>query len=97
LAAALAGMPELPQTWRKYRPPPPMRGTHMRAADDSTIRCPKCGWVPVQETRWRCKCGHVWNTFETRGLCPACKYQWEVTLCYGCREMSRHADWYLRE
>lgn len=97
LAAALAGMPELPETQRKYRPRHPMKGTPMRAADGSTIRCPKCGWVPVQEARWGCKCGHVWNTFETRGLCPACQHQWEVTLCYGCHETSRHADWYHQE
>jgi len=95
--AALAGLPELPETQRKYRPRPPMKGTHMRAANGSTIRCPKCGWVPVQEARWGCKCGHVWNTFETRGLCPACQYQWEVTICYGCHEMSRHVDWYHQE
>ena len=97
LAAALAAMPELPETQREYRPRPPMKGTPMRAADGSTICCPKCGWVPVQEARWGCECGHVWNTFETRGLCPACQHQWEVTLCYGCHEISRHSDWYPQE
>ena len=96
-AAALAGLPELPETRRTYRPPPPMQGTPMRAPDGSPIRCPKCRWVPVQEARWSCKCGHVWNTFQTRGRCPACQYQWEITLCYGCHEMSRHADWYPLE
>jgi hypothetical protein len=94
LAAALAGLPELPETWREQRRPPPMQGTPMRAADGSPIRCPKCRWVPVQEARWSCNCGHVWNTFQTRGICPACQRQWEVTLCYGCHEASRHADWY---
>jgi hypothetical protein len=65
----------------------------MRAADGSLIRCPKCRWVPVQEARWSCNCGQIWNTFQTRGICSACQYQWEVTLCYGCHEASRHAAW----
>jgi hypothetical protein len=97
LAAALAGLPQLPETQRKQRRPPPMQGTPMRAPDGAPIRCPKCRWVPVQEARWHCKCGHVWNTFQTRGLCPACQYQWEITLCYGCHEPSRHSAWYPLE
>ena len=94
LAAALAGVPEFSETWSTWRPPPPMQGTPMRAPDGSPIRCPKCRWVPIQKARWSCKCGHRWNTFETRGICPCCQYQWEVTQCPGCHESSRHADWY---
>jgi hypothetical protein len=63
LAAALAGVPALPEYSMKQRRPPPMQGTPMQAPDGSPIRCPKCSWVPVQESRWSCKCGHVWNTF----------------------------------
>jgi hypothetical protein len=55
-----------------------MQGTPMRAADGSLIRCPKCRWVPVQEARWSCNCGHIRNRFRTRGICPACQYQWRL-------------------
>jgi hypothetical protein len=95
LAAALAGLPEFPETKSTWRPLPPMQGTPMRAPDGSPIRCPKCRWVPVREARWSCKCGHRWNTFDTRGICPSCQYQWEITLCPGCHGSSLHADWYL--
>jgi len=36
------------------------------------IRCPLCGWSPRKEDLWSCSCGHVWNTFDTGGVCPAC-------------------------
>lgn len=29
------------------------------------IRCPLCGWMPRNEDRWSCSCGHQWNTFDT--------------------------------
>jgi hypothetical protein len=97
LAAALIGLPAFPETSMKQRRRPPMEGTPMRGPHGAVIRCPECGWVPVQEARWPCKCRHVWNTFDTRGLCPACKYQWEVTQCLSCGEVSAHAAWYPRE
>lgn len=71
LAAALAGLPALPESSMRQRRPPPMQGTAMRAPDGSTIRCPKCSWVPVQDARWSCKCGHVWNTFEPAACVPS--------------------------
>jgi hypothetical protein len=42
------------------------------------IRCPLCGWQPAKTDRWVCSpgCGHLWNTFETRGVCPACAKHW---------------------
>jgi hypothetical protein len=58
------------------------------------IRCPKCEWAPRSKNLWSCKCGHHWSTFDTRGLCPECGYQWEETACPQCSEMSPHADWY---
>ena len=60
------------------------------------IRCPKCMWTPRPKFLWSCKCGHCWNTFDTRGLCPGCGYQWEITGCFQCGAMSPHLDWYLR-
>lgn len=74
----------------------PMPGAPMRSPDGSEIRCPKCEWKPSAEVRWICKCGHVWNTFWTKGLCPACQYQWTVTGCHQCRETSPHSEWYVR-
>jgi len=61
------------------------------------IRCPLCGWQPQAEDRWSCKCGHVWNTFDTGGVCPACLYQWTVTQCIACGRISPHSDWYERK
>jgi hypothetical protein len=105
LAAALAGLPEFSGIQRMYRRRPaparrqmprPTEGPPMLGPGGETIRCPKCNWVPHHNDRWGCKCGHVWNTFETGGSCPACRYQWDVTACLSCREISAHSDWYVR-
>jgi hypothetical protein len=61
------------------------------------VRCPRCNWSPSSTDRWFCKCGHLWNTFETRGLCPACRYQWEITGCHACGESSPHSEWYVKK
>jgi hypothetical protein len=58
------------------------------------IRCPKCGYRPRASDRWYCDCGFAWNTFDTRGLCPACNHQWTETACPACHEWSPHEDWY---
>lgn len=60
------------------------------------IYCPKCQWRPQPEDRWSCepKCGTVWNTFWTRGMCPGCAKQWPVTQCLACRKISPHKEWY---
>jgi hypothetical protein len=103
LAAALAGLPELRGIERQQhgssvrtrgaiRQGPPVRGP-----SGQTIRCPKCNWIPHQRDRWWCKCGHGWNTFETGGSCPACRYQWKVTGCLSCGETSAHSEWYVRQ
>jgi len=75
------------------------------AAEDTTredsggpfLRCPKCGWVPRPENRWSCNCGHIWNTFDTGGMCPGCRYQWKITMCPACRQWSAHSDWYAEK
>jgi hypothetical protein len=100
LAAALAGLPEVPGSQMTYRPRQHrarIQGEPMLSPDGARVRCPKCEWKPSVENRWGCKCGHRWNTFWTRGLCPGCRYQWTETLCFGCGEVSPHADWYVRE
>jgi hypothetical protein len=72
-------------------------------ADDTTpgrrqrIRCPKCAWQPRPEDRWQCTCLHAWNTFDTRGRCPSCGFQWIETQCFRCQQMSLHEDWYEKE
>ena len=60
----------------------------------ATPRCPLCHWEPLPGDEWVCDCGHVWDTFQTRGRCPRCGYQWEETECLVCWEMSPHEDWY---
>ena len=71
------------------------------------IRCPACQWQPPRDTRWWCSsmgppenfsggCGHSWNTFDTRGLCPGCRHQWRYTTCLSCNVTSPHDDWYDR-
>ena len=61
------------------------------------IRCPACGWQPSRGDAWCCTpdgCGHVWNTFETRALCPGCSKQWTRTECLRCHTSSPHEAWY---
>ena len=58
------------------------------------IRCPLCGWQPGPDDRWRCQCGHTWNTFDTGGVCPGCLFQWTTTQCLACGRWSPHSDWY---
>lgn len=58
------------------------------------ISCPKCRWEPSAADRWRCTCGHAWNTFDTYGRCPACRRVWRQTQCLACSAWSPHHDWY---
>jgi hypothetical protein len=71
----------------------------VRAHEGGKIRCPKCAWEPAKSDRWLCEpgCGHVWNTFETRGCCPACSKQWTETVCLRCHQWSPHDEWYVSE
>jgi hypothetical protein len=61
------------------------------------IACPKCDWRPDGSARWVCTCGHVWNTFQTHGVCPGCGKVWTMTACssvQGCGQWSDHEEWY---
>jgi hypothetical protein len=77
-------------------------------ADFGRIRCPLCKWRPSAASRWYCGdcphpenffggCGTVWNTFDTRGLCPGCGHLWRWTSCLMCWGWSPHEDWYAEE
>jgi hypothetical protein len=71
-----------------------------RLDDFLRIRCPKCTWQPGKDDAWICVpgCGHRWNTFATRGRCPACGKGWRDTACLRCGAWSPHEEWYeLRE
>ncbi len=59
------------------------------------VACPRCHLSPKSSDLWGCTCGNRWKTFDTRGLCPACSYQWKETACLMCGESSPHADWYV--
>ena len=65
-----------------------------RGGSGSGIRCPLCGWKPQAHDCWSCKCGHVWNVFDTGGVCPACLHQATNMQCGGCGRYSLHSDWY---
>jgi hypothetical protein len=97
LAAALAGLPAMPETSMKQHPRPQISGTPMLPPAWPVIVCPNCRWIPVLEARWPCRCGHVWNTFRTRGQCPGCSYRWEITQCLACQTISPHQAWYPLE
>lgn len=100
-----AGAEDLPQlgSFTVFRPSKPLAQRRFSAAElEKTfgpelpgIRCPKCQWKPRAKVLWSCKCGHHWNTFDTRGLCPGCAYQREITACLQCGAMSPHLDWYV--
>lgn len=73
--------------------------------EQARIRCPICRWQPTKSSRWYCLpmgapenftggCGKSWHTFDTRGLCPSCRYQWKHTTCPRCGGTSLHEDWY---
>jgi hypothetical protein len=82
--------------------------TTLRPDDEDAferIRCPLCDWRPMPSSTWCCYglntpepafegCGAVWNTFSTRGRCPACQHQWRWTSCLRCGGWSLHEDWY---
>lgn len=59
-------------------------------------RCPQCLLHPGPADEWLCnRCGSVWNTFTTHGVCPGCRYEWTETQCLNCGEWSAHEAWYV--
>jgi hypothetical protein len=99
LCAAIAGLPQLGGLTTQYP-----RKPRMVSRDEFDqifgsvlpgIRCPQCKWTPRAKHLWSCRCGHNWNTFDTRGLCPGCGHQWEITGCLQCGAVSPHPEWYV--
>lgn len=58
------------------------------------IACPSCGWNPNGEPLWTCSCGHIWDTFSTKGKCPKCNTHWKETYCPICDKTNEHEKWY---
>jgi hypothetical protein len=101
LCAAIAGLPQLGGLTTQHPGRPrmlaPAKLDQIFGSVLPGIRCPQCNWTPRTKNLWSCKCGHHWNTFDTRGLCPGCGYQWGVTGCLQCGAVSPHPEWYDRE
>jgi hypothetical protein len=74
--------------------PPVVDEDDQEGEGPTRIRCPACGWEPTRHHLWMCSCLHSWNTFETRGVCPACSRRWTETQCPRCSAWSPHDDWY---
>ena len=112
LGVVLAGLPQVGGTTVYHKPRARPTTLHCAAVIDTEtladiegtsgptgprIRCPKCRWAPRAEDRWSCMCGYSWNTFDTGGVCPACQYHWQITMCPRCGEWSPHSEWYAQE
>lgn len=60
----------------------------------ASVSCPQCSYQPAEDDTWLCDCGHEWNTFATRGRCPACGKTHQATGCPACDSASDHSAWY---
>ena len=60
------------------------------------ILCPRCDYRPQPDDRWQClpRCGTLWHTFWTAGVCPGCAIRWPTTQCPACGAVSPHRAWY---
>lgn len=61
------------------------------------LACPGCGAAPRVGQRWVCDpdgCGSTFDTFATRGACPACGARFPWTECLACGARFSHAAWY---
>lgn len=81
----------------KDTPPEKKPGDEPGGPKGPRIRCPRCGWQPRAHDVWMCHCRHLWNTFDTGGVCPACLYQWKITACPRCQQWSAHSEWYAQD
>jgi Zn-dependent protease len=61
------------------------------------FQCPSCRTAPPIGTYWRCgNCQQMFDTFETRGVCPHCGAQFATTTCLDCREQRPIGEWAVK-
>lgn len=58
------------------------------------LACPSCRTAPPLGAFWRCgKCGQPFDIFLSRGACPHCGTQFNVTQCLDCGTPSPISEW----
>jgi Zn-dependent protease len=58
--------------------------------------CPSCKAVPPEGRFWRCtQCAEVFDTFQTRAVCPYCATQVVGTPCPYCRAQNPMSEWII--
>lgn len=58
--------------------------------------CPRCHAEPPMGLFWQCdRCKRVFDTFETRAVCPNCAKEFPTTMCGKCKAASPMKDWIL--
>lgn len=58
--------------------------------------CPHCGAHPFQGAFWMCReCQAVFDTFETRGVCPNCSARSQEAVCVDCQRTSLIPEWFV--
>ena len=58
--------------------------------------CPSCKAAPLVGRFWTCsRCAEVFDTFQTRALCPNCAAQIAVTTCPDCRAQNPLSEWII--
>jgi Zn-dependent protease len=56
--------------------------------------CPNCKAAPPVGEFWKCgKCGQLFDTFQTRAVCPHCGTQFPVTKCMDCGALHPVNEW----
>jgi Zn-dependent protease len=56
--------------------------------------CPMCRQHPPRGPYWGCPCGARFDTFDTRGTCPACGRGFNTTVCPCCQQSTALNLWY---
>ncbi len=56
--------------------------------------CPSCRTAPPLGAFWKCgHCAQLFDTFQTRAVCPNCGAQYATTMCLDCQEQRPLNDW----
>ncbi|HLV86045.1 MAG TPA: M50 family metallopeptidase [Candidatus Sulfotelmatobacter sp.] len=60
----------------------------------SGFACPSCKMSPPPGAFWRCgNCRQLFDTFETRAVCPHCGSRFPVTRCLDCGKLHPIEEW----